>query len=49
MVAELDGSRIIRDEVRGPKDRPEEAGVTLAERLLRAGADKILARIYGRG
>jgi hydroxymethylbilane synthase len=49
MVAELDGSRIIRDEVRGQKDRPEETGINLAERLLRAGADKILARIYGRG
>jgi hydroxymethylbilane synthase len=48
MVAELDGSRIISDEVRGPKDRPEEIGINLAKRLLHAGADKILARIYGR-
>jgi len=49
MVAELDGSRIIMDEVKGPKDRPEDIGINLAERLLSAGADKILARIYGRG
>jgi hydroxymethylbilane synthase len=49
MVAELDGSRIIRDEVTGAKDSPEEIGVTLAERILSAGADRILARIYGKG
>lgn len=49
MVAELDGSRIIRDGLTGSMDSPEEIGVTLAERLLGAGADRILARIYGKG
>ena len=46
MVAELDGSRIIRDEVRGHEDSPEEMGVSLARRLLSSGAAEILARIY---
>jgi len=46
MVAELDGSRIIRDEVRGQKNSPEDMGVSLARRLLASGAAEILARIY---
>jgi hydroxymethylbilane synthase len=49
MVAELDGSRIIKDELRGKGDRPEELGIRLAESLLREGAEEILARVYGRG
>lgn len=48
MVAELDGSRIIRDEVKGPENRPEELGFSLAEKILGSGADKILAGIYCR-
>ncbi|MBW1888777.1 MAG: hydroxymethylbilane synthase [Deltaproteobacteria bacterium] len=48
MVAELDGSRIIKDEVRGQKDSPEDMGVSLARRLLVSGAAEILARIYER-
>jgi len=48
MVAELDGSRIIREEVTGPKDIPEDIGNSLARRLLASGADKILAQIYGK-
>ena len=47
LVGELDGSRIIKDEVTGQKDRPEEIGTTLADKVLAAGADRILARIYG--
>jgi hydroxymethylbilane synthase len=47
MVAELDGSRIIKDEAIGPDDKPEELGSALAERLLQAGAEKILADVYG--
>jgi hydroxymethylbilane synthase len=49
MVAELDGAKIIQDEISGAQDQPEEIGVMLAKRLLSAGADKILARVYGRG
>jgi hydroxymethylbilane synthase len=48
MVAELDGTKIIKDEISSTKEQPEEIGVMLAEKLLRAGADKILARVYGR-
>ncbi len=48
MVAELDGSKIIRDEISGEKHRAEEYGIELARRLLDSGADKILARIYGK-
>ena len=48
MVAELDGSRIIRDRIKGNTDRPEELGTALAEKLLDSGADKILDRIYSR-
>ena len=48
MVAELDGSRFIREEMSGPADKPEELGRTLARRLLSQGADRILDGIYGR-
>ncbi len=47
MVAELDGSHVIRDEIRGEKSQAEEMGISLARRLLASGADKILERIYG--
>lgn len=47
LVAELDGSRIIRDKESGPEDRAEEIGRTLAKRILSAGANRILSRIYG--
>jgi len=48
MVAELDGSRIIRDEIKGPDSEAEELGFALAERLLGAGAARILAGVYGK-
>ena len=48
MVAEPDGSKVIRDAVRGQKDRPEDAGITLAKRLLASGADHILEHVYGK-
>ena len=47
MVAELDGSVILRKKGRGPSEKPEELGRNLAEDLLAAGADKILERVYG--
>lgn len=49
IVSELDGSRIVRDQERGPEDEAEEIGRTLAKRILSAGADRILSRIYGQG
>ena len=48
LVAELDGTRFIRDEISGKKSRATEIGDSLARRLLDSGADKILARIYGK-
>jgi len=49
MVAELDGSRIIKDEIRGDMEKPGEIGTGLAERLVAAGAGEVLSRIYGEG
>jgi len=49
MVAELDGSRILREEIIGTEDQAEEIGIALAARLLEYGADRILEKIYGRG
>ncbi|MCP4681625.1 MAG: hydroxymethylbilane synthase [Desulfobacterales bacterium] len=46
MVAELDGSRIIRDEITGERDQAKDIGVALARRLLDSGAGEILERIY---
>lgn len=47
LVGAIDGSRVIEDEIHGPAEQAEQLGVTLAERLLSAGADKILAEVYG--
>jgi hydroxymethylbilane synthase len=46
LVGELDGSSVIKDETTGQKDRPEDIGMSLADKVLAAGADRILARIY---
>ena len=48
MVAELDGSVVLRRKSRGSSSRADEMGRDLAEELLAAGADKILEKIYGR-
>ena len=47
LVAELDGSRILREEIIGTKDQAEEIGIALARKLLDSGAGRILERIYG--
>jgi len=46
MVAELDGTRLIKDEITGDRNQAEELGITLAGNLLDAGAGEILERIY---
>jgi hydroxymethylbilane synthase len=46
MVAELDGSIILRQQRSGEKDKPEELGVALAQQLKAAGAGRILEKIY---
>ena len=47
LVAATDGKTIIKDSIEGRTDRAEEIGKILAERLLKMGAKKILAELYG--
>jgi len=48
LVAEPEGSELIFNEVSGPAEDGEQLGILLAEKLLHAGADKILAAVYGK-
>lgn len=47
LVAEPDGSEILRGEIRDQATMGETMGVTLAEQLLLQGADRILEKVYG--
>lgn len=47
LVGAPDGSELLSDDIYGPAQDAEELGVTLAKRLLQAGADRILAAVYG--
>lgn len=47
LVGAPDGSQLLFDEIRAPVAEAEAMGIALAERLLAAGADKILAEVYG--
>ncbi|WP_409421355.1 hydroxymethylbilane synthase [Pseudaeromonas sp. ZJS20] len=47
LVGSPDGSQLLQDEIRGPRQQAEALGETLARRLLEAGADRILAQVYG--
>ena len=47
LVGQPDGSEIIRGEFWGAPAEAKVIGISLAEDLLRRGADKILAEIYG--
>lgn len=49
LVGSPDGSRLLEDDIRGPVSDAEQLGVTLAERLLAAGANDILQEVYGDG
>jgi len=44
-VGAPDGSRMVRDEINGPARDAEQLGSELADRLLAAGADRILAAL----
>ncbi|QEY31398.1 hydroxymethylbilane synthase [Synechococcus sp. RSCCF101] len=46
MVASVDGTRLLRDEVSGPTTDPEAVGIELATRLRQQGAGEILAEIF---
>ena len=48
MVAELDGTRIIQDQISGNKKDAAQMGRELAGKLLAGGARKILEKIYGK-
>jgi hydroxymethylbilane synthase len=47
LVGSVDGREILRDAIAGPAAEAEALGVALAERLLAAGAGRILAEVYG--
>jgi hydroxymethylbilane synthase len=48
MVAEIDGTRIIQDQISGDPEDAAQMGKTLAGKLLDKGARKILENVYGR-
>jgi len=45
LVAEIDGSQIVKKRLSGPADKTETVGATLAEQLLSMGADNILDKL----
>jgi hydroxymethylbilane synthase len=47
LVGSVDGQHILTDDIRGAVADAETLGVTLAERLLAAGAGEILRAVYG--
>jgi hydroxymethylbilane synthase len=47
LVAEPDGSRLLRDTMTGDAARPDELGAALADRMLAAGARELLDRLQG--
>jgi len=48
LVGSVDGKRIIKDSLEGLQSEAERLGVTLAESLLKQGADVILREVYGK-
>lgn len=46
LVAEPDGTQVLRSVVTGDASRMESTGISLAEKLLDMGADKILEKLY---
>lgn len=47
LVARIDGSEVLKDSLTCPPAEAAEAGAALADILLRCGADRILAELYG--
>ncbi len=45
LVADIDGSTVIKDRISGPAASAEQIGIELAERLLAKGADKLLKKL----
>jgi hydroxymethylbilane synthase len=48
LVASQDGTRILRDFLKGPSKKAEELGANLAERLISLGANALLSNTFGR-
>ncbi len=48
LVANLDGTVILRDSLTGQADRTREIGIELADKLLSLGADQILKELAGK-
>jgi hydroxymethylbilane synthase len=48
LVGSVDGKTLIKDAIEGPQSEAERLGVTLAEKLLKQGADVILREVYGK-
>lgn len=46
LVGAIDGSKILRSDIRGPIDQAQSLGEQLAQDLLSQGADKILQQVY---
>ena len=46
LVGTVDGSEIVRAEIRGPQEEADKLGTTLAEELLEHGAGRILRELY---
>jgi hydroxymethylbilane synthase len=49
IVADPDGSKLLRESREGNLGDPEKLGHDVGETLLRRGADEILEAVYGRG
>jgi hydroxymethylbilane synthase len=49
IVADPDGSRVLRESRDGNLNDPEKLGTEVGEMLLRRGGDEILEAVYGRG
>jgi hydroxymethylbilane synthase len=46
LVAELDGSKIFKENETGNRDQAEEMGIRVAEKLLASGGGDVLKRLY---
>jgi hydroxymethylbilane synthase len=47
LVGSPDGTRVLRDDIRGKAVDAETLGIALAEKLLDQGAGEILKKVYG--
>jgi hydroxymethylbilane synthase len=45
LVADIDGSNLIKDSISGPVESSEQIGIELAERLIEKGADRLLKKL----